>query len=258
MIDGLGEDIARALRNYRAQSELLRAGEKGARQAWTYRAALRGLLAGRIVENGLVPLLDVSVLHWKLDAVALRGRRVDHVFFLRANAKQDFRHLLLFPTSVQRVLVALTAGAVPERNYDLTTIVVPSPDEVKPATAKRRLAVADVHGAWERGYRLAFGNECPVARRHRTVASTRVVNFWEQRGNGRDLGDFFAWFLTRRSARDPGGRLPRITEAIDLQALAEFDSNIKASGREYERQADEWIRKGGFAAPVGAPDGEGL
>lgn len=255
MIEGLGDDIARLLIRYRAQTELFRTGDGKIR--FSLSDVIRGWLFGRAVERGLTPVPNVSVLEWRLDLACLQGRRLTHIFLLWWNRQQDFRQLLLFPSSVDRVLLALNPAAVPEGTGDITVVRVTDAATVR-AAEREGITIIQLHLAWEQAHMEALGSPCPVPRRHRTTAAARLLQIWQARASEYDVRGYLVWFMARQRAVDASS-LPRMGDAASLESIGAYLAQLQTRDRNsIEKVTDEWIARGGFAAALGEPERSGV
>lgn len=236
MIENLEIDLARVVCLYKHRSELFE--WNGREPAFSLRDVIRHELFAKAQAAGFTPVPSAHFLHWTLDLVCLRGLRPEQVYLIRMGPNDDYRPLLLFPRSIEKILVAATESAVPPGRQEFKTVLIPK----QPTTQiENALPPTKVCAEYATAFREAYGFDCIYTQTQLIGAASRVATFWISNGDGANLKEYFVWRMKRaRNGAEPGTeRVLHLLDMLQKDALAAF--KLERQGNRYD---SEWATKG--------------
>lgn len=232
MIENLSIELARVVTVYKNRSGLFR--WNGAQPTFSLKDVVRHHLFMRAESLGYTPVPQVGVLLWTLDLVCMRGLRPEYIFVIRESNQEDYRQLLLFPRSIEKVLIALCDAAVPKEQDEMIVVRVPKRPtaEINIGLSVRRV-IADYSRAFKENYGFA-----PLLTSAQLAASAmKLANLWLTNANDLNFTEYCAWALSVKSVETH--------HVVSLDAL--IDKRLLENFRLSRRKANdsgEWTQGG--------------
>jgi len=238
MIGDLSNELCRLISLYKNRVGLFQ--WNGQKRPFLMKDIVRHHLFSKAESSGFTPIPNVHFLNWTYDLICLKGTRPEYVFVIRENITEDFRQLLLFPKTTERVLVALTRRAIPEEPNDDITLIVVSRTPTSEINAS--LSVKKIIGDYSGAFREIYGFPPIFAYSQMVSPANRLTNFWLSKAADLNFREYCIWFMTMRQANrdDPNvDRVVDIKDLFDKNALATF--RVKKAETTYD---DRWTQTG--------------
>lgn len=218
MIEGLRDDLCRIVTLYKNRLDYL--AWNGRETTFSMKDVVRHFLFTKAESCGFTPVPNVKTLWWTLDLVCLRQLHLEQVYFIRASKKEDYRGLLLFPRSVEKILIVLSGNLIPDGVEGLTIIQAAS--RMAPDTGAA-LTVPYAIQCYCEAHNEVFGF-APLFPNHQLVSSAaRCAMFWFTHGKGLVFKEYMVWACQKWNARpNVEASSPHLSALLTREAFAMF------------------------------------
>jgi len=226
MLENLGEELARIVTIYKNRASMFR---WNSGTPFSLTDIVRHFLFTRAEAAGYTPIPNLAVLDWTIDLACLKGYRLERLFMVRESVKEDYRQLLLFPRSVEKVLIAMTHHCIPKDRTGLHIVEIPK----RPTQQIRRtLSVRMIRQEFYEAFNEIYGIEPLLSQAQSVGVASRVAAFWNAHGGELEFKEYCVWLFRRLIASPrPENEIPSFHEVLDRDALQAF--------RLEKRRADE-------------------
>jgi len=237
MIGDLSNDLYRLMAVYRNRAKLFNL--NGRKPVFSIRDAIRHHLFAKAESSGFTPIPNYPFYEWTLDLLCFRGAKLEYVFVVRESRRDDYRQLLLFPQTIERVLIAMTVSSIPDDHEKFTVIRVPRRPTQSIGAA---LSVNQIIDDYMSAFHEVYGFMPNFSKAQLVGAAGKVSAFWMSQAYGLNFRDFCVWFMANRQANRTNQEFDRVTQLNELRDKSQVIAF--KHHKEREESDSEWTQGG--------------